>query len=216
MNTGENIRNALHVLYKTYENIDKLLNDCQAAATDCGYYQPCPKFLNWSISKKIPLSWLINDFIVLFQHNNTPDGFNENGWKKAPVYVLEICLGLEDDISQLPTLYLSQFCYSDSIDWKTLCRDFANFYDPIHADDNDFQRTNDIPRTTYLTTTEAKKIYNGLDHVVTIEIPLLELNADNMREKIFGSFELLRTRQNIKAHTDSTANQDYRAYFPVV
>ena len=37
MNSNENIRNAFKVVYKTYENIDKLIKYCKTICEDNGY-----------------------------------------------------------------------------------------------------------------------------------------------------------------------------------
>ena len=47
MSTGENIRNAVHVLQKTYENISKMMEHSRSVADEAGYAVVSEKFLRW-------------------------------------------------------------------------------------------------------------------------------------------------------------------------
>lgn len=56
------------------------------------YINSVPKFLRRK-SDNATEAWLLNDFILLFQNAKNEDCESENGWKNAPVFVMEICLG---------------------------------------------------------------------------------------------------------------------------
>ena len=66
MNSNENIRNAFKVVYKTYENIDKLIKYCKTICEDNGYVVCSNKFLRWKSDNNF-YGWAINNFILLFQ-----------------------------------------------------------------------------------------------------------------------------------------------------
>ena len=66
MNSSENISNAVQVLYKTYENVQKLMEYCKAIASENGYTCMINRFLRWKSDNSYD-GWLLNDFILLFQ-----------------------------------------------------------------------------------------------------------------------------------------------------
>ena len=104
MNSNENIRNAFKVVYKTYENIDKLIKYCKTICEDNGYVVCSNKFLRWKSDNNF-YGWAINNFILLFQDKE--DIEIENGFRKGPIYSLEIDFNQES----LPTVYLSKYEY---------------------------------------------------------------------------------------------------------
>lgn len=197
MNTAENIRNALQVLYKTYENVNYLMSDCRAAAEDCGYFNASDKFLRVK-SDRNTNAWLLNDFILLFQQVSDPDCPSGNGWKEGPLYTLEICLGVADDAEQLPTLFLSAFHYTTLDDWRAGCSpaEHWGFFDPVHQNGPFLVRQEGAYRIAQPATKTVQENYWDLVQVITRQIPLLEVTAENMRQQIFGTFDTLRTIHN--------------------
>ena len=80
MSTGENIRNAVHVLQKTYENISKMMEHSRSVADEAGYAVVSEKFLRWRTDVE-PTAWLINNFILLFQSKEDEECVSGNGWR---------------------------------------------------------------------------------------------------------------------------------------
>ena len=79
MSTGENIKNAVHVLYKTYASISKLMEQCRAEAEDNGDLLMSDKFLRWKSDSNSD-GWLLNSMILVFQRRDDPDCESGNGW----------------------------------------------------------------------------------------------------------------------------------------
>lgn len=194
MSTGDNIRNAVHVLYKTYASISKLMEQCKAEAEGQGYILLSDKFLRWK-SDSSSDGWLLNSMILVFQRREDPDCDSGNGWKDAPVYTMEVCLGLKDDPSYGPELVLSKFEYPSINDWHEGCSpaDHWGFHQPIHpgkkfpfavVEDGGFK---------VITPTSAKKAegYWELRRAVSKGYPLVDVTSTNMIELVFGTFDRL-------------------------
>lgn len=194
MNSAENIRNALHIVYKTYENVEKLMQYTKVVSREkTDYCASVEKFLRRK-SDNDTTAWLLNDFILIFQNSKDHDCKSENGWKDAPVYVMEIYLGdeeyAEDDF---PAIYLSKFEYADMNSWSEGCSPANHwvFYYPLrYSDYMNFSITDDltiaIPKNE-----KASKTYWGLKKVTTKKLDLFEVTSGNLEEKIFGAFDEL-------------------------
>ena len=194
MNSSKNIQNALHVLYKTYENVQKLMDYTKVVAQEKTDYKiSSNKFLRYK-SDNEPTAWLLNDFILLFQDNKDKECESKNGWKDAPVYVMEIYLGDEDyDEDDLPAIYLSKFEYNDINEWYEGCSpaDHWGFYWPLRSSeemsfDSRENITIAIPKNE-----KASKTYWDLKKVTTKNLDLFEVTSENLKEKVFGTFDEL-------------------------
>lgn len=185
-----NIKNALEVISKTYENINKLMEYCKTVACEKTNYTPAvTKFLRYKSDLDCD-GWLISDFILLFQNKADAKCQSGNNWLDGCVYVMEICLG-EDKI--LPTVFLSKFVYEDINSWSEGCSPANHwaFYYPIRRKDlMDITNENGY-RISRPKNKKNSETYWGLKKAITSEIPLLDLNADNLQNKIFGEFDRL-------------------------
>lgn len=192
MNSSENIKNALKVIFKTYENVEKLMEYSKAiAAEKTDYTSSVPKFLRKK-SDNDTEAWLLNDFILLFQNKNNEECESCNGWRNGPLYVLEICLG-EKRNDNIPLLYLSKFEYNSINEWSEGCSPANHwaFYYPLRNKDYlDYEMKGEYKVATPKNE-KGSKAYWGLKKVTSKTIGLLEVTSDNLQEKIFGEFDKL-------------------------
>lgn len=191
MNSSENISNAVQVLYKTYENVQKLMEYCKAIAGESGYTCIINRFLRWKSDNDYN-GWLLNDFIVLFQ-KESDSFYKKNKWHDGPVYVMEIKLGDIDDALLNPTVYLSKFTYNDIKSWSEGCSvsSHAIFYWPlrnINLFSIEHNGEYGISRPKNEKTGDA---FWGLKYVITQSFELTTINVNNVKDKIFGAFDEL-------------------------
>lgn len=163
---------------------------CQAIAEkDTDYYPAVSKFLRYKSDNDCD-GWMVTDFFLLYQ--NKHDKKLENGWRNGAIYVMEINLEEED----IPTVFLSKFEYTDMGSWTSGCSpaNYWAFYWPIRIDEMDYEKHTDVSVAIPKKSMEQKiaKDYWGLKRVVTVEVPLIELTADNVKDKVFGSFERIK------------------------
>lgn len=88
MTLGENIHNAFLVVFKTLENIEKLINRCQEKCIKEMYHLPADRFLRYS-SDTNWTGWIYWSFILLYQRREDGEVMG-NDWIDGPVYALEI------------------------------------------------------------------------------------------------------------------------------
>lgn len=194
MSSSENIRNALQVLYKTYDNVQKLMDYTKIVAQEkTNYRLAAPKALRWKSDNETH-GWLVSDFILLFQDTVNPDCESKNGWKDAPVYVMEIYLGDKVDEEGLPCIYLSKFEYNDMNSWSEGCSPANHwvFWWPLRDKNNvDFAQQDDywigIPKNE-----KYSSRHWGLKKVTYEKIDLMEVNSENLKQMVFDRFNLLR------------------------
>lgn len=198
MNSAENIRNAFKVVNKTYENINKMMNYCKTIADEGNeYVVSVPKFLRWKSDNEFD-GWLINDFILLFQSKG--DEELENGWRNGPIYVLDIDFDYEDT----PKVYISKFEYKNIENWSNGCSptNHWRFYWPIRkVDEFDFQEIDSNAKDNYKICTPKKgresladNSYWGIKRAVCYTEELTDINAENIKEKIFDRFTWLKDK----------------------
>jgi hypothetical protein len=191
MNSAENIRNAFVVVQKTYENVNKLMEYCKTiAAEKSNYTSAMDKFLRYKSDNDYS-GWCIKDFILLFQRRS--DIELENEWRDGPVFAIEIEL-CSDNLEQMPTVYLSKFEYSDIGSWGKGCSPASHwqFYYPLRYEERmNFETNGEISKATPKTKEMGDRYYRGLTQVRHIHLPLIDINADNAEEKIFGNFDKL-------------------------
>lgn len=196
MSSTENIRNAFHVVYQSYENIQKLINYCKTIGPEkSNYINVVDKFLRYK-SDSSPSGWFIHDFIVLFQNKN--DVQLENEWRDGPIYVMEIELyNVESELERLtdlPCIRLSKFEYNNLQDWKSGCSptNHWRFYDPLRRNDiMNIQEDEDYLRITARDQEASNQSYLGVKKITSKRIPLTDITADNVVDKIFKTFDNL-------------------------
>ena len=193
MNLGENIRNAFEVVLKTYKNVDKLMKYCDLISNDKGYESVTNKFLRYKSDSNYE-GWLINSFTKLYQYKE--DITLENEWRNGPVFVMEI------NFEDVPTVYLSKFEYKDISNWGkgTSPGHYYGFTEPIDCADNGFDEEPIEGMNGYFISKPRVDIldkYWGVERVFYTKIDLLEIDSDNLSEKIFGKFDKLRSIDNI-------------------
>ena len=105
---SENIKNAFSVVYKTLENVKKLMEYCDKVAESNGYCSSTDKFLRNNTDTNVD-GWVYNKFFKIYQSIN--DEKLNNNWRNGPLYVLEI--NLEED----PKYFVSKFEYEDIKGW---------------------------------------------------------------------------------------------------
>ena len=189
----ENIRDAFIAVHKTHENVNQLMEYCRTIANEKTNYKTVNgKFLKWQSSSNY-YGWCIDDFILLFQRET--DAMLKNGWRDSPVYAMEIMLHNDENLEQLPTIYLSKFEYEDIASWEKGCSpsNHQHFYYPTKAkEDMDIQMNGE---KIYLATPKMKETadqyYAGVRKVSFIQLPLMSVTAENVEEAIFGNFEKL-------------------------
>ena len=190
MNSSENIRNAFKVVYKTYENIDKMMKYCKVICEDNNYVQCTNKFLRWKSDSDF-YGWAINNFILIFQ--NKSDMEYENGLRNGPLYVLEIDFSYEC----IPTVYISKYEYKNIDTWsgQFSAADNWRFYWPVRKREY-FKQEKIGEYDIYLPEVNSEiareKYYLGLERAVRYSEDLVDINSDNIAEKIFERFNLLR------------------------
>ncbi|MFV8830221.1 hypothetical protein [Alkalihalobacterium sp. APHAB7] len=196
MSSADNIRNAFHVVYQTYENVQKLIEYCKAIGPEkSNYTAAVDKILRYKSDNKVS-GWFIQDFIILFQNKDHIE--LENGWREGPIYVMEIELfnvNLElERMEGLPCVRLSKFEYDSLLNWESGCSpsNHWRFYYPLRRNDiMNIQENGDdlhiIPRDQE----ESNRYYWGVKKITSKRIPLTDITADNTIEKVFNTFDKL-------------------------
>ena len=186
---GKNIHNAFSVVFNTYQSIEKLMCACQSDEVKQNYYLPTEKFLRYS-SDQYWEGWVYWSFILLYQRN--ADGkCPENGWIDAPVYAVEI--NVDAETCEEPKIYVGKFEYKDICSWTPGCSPANHyiFYDAMHNDELfKIESAGDIKVSVPVDEKVSGK-YWGLKKVTFKEINLVDINADNYYDEIFGTIESL-------------------------
>ena len=192
MNLADNINNAFDVVVKTYENLDKLMRFCDSIANECNYI---PSTENYFLRYKSDANyngWLITSFIKLFQANEDPE--LENEWREGPLFGMDIYL------VGPPVIYLAKYEFEKISDWTHSYFSAAAhwlFAQPIYSEGYNFLRENiDKDNKAYFgscPSSTLKERYWNLERVVYTKIDLTVINADNVKELIFGEFDNLKS-----------------------
>lgn len=193
MNLAENIRNAFTVVHQTYNNIQRLLEHCKITAEEKdNYVSATDKFLRYKSDNDYS-GWYIKDFILLFQRKSDPT--LENEWRDGPIYVIEIELFSDDtDQPKIPTVYLSKFEYSAIESWSKGCSpsNHWRFYYPLRNKDvMNIVSNNGLTIATPKTKELGERYYWGLTKTTSTSISLIDINAENIQEKVFRNFDEL-------------------------
>ena len=191
MNSNENIKNAFKVVFKTYENVDKLMKYCKSVCEDKGYVACSNKFLRWKSDNDF-YGWAINNFILLFQ--DKVDMEMENGFREGPIYAIEIDFSSENS----PTIYLSKYEYKAISQWSNQPispSDNWRFYWPPRK--REYFKLNKFDKYEVYTPeinseSVRNKSYWGLERIVRDSEYLIDINSNNVEDKIFKKFDLIK------------------------
>lgn len=196
MSSADNIRNAFHVVYHTYENINKLMDYCKTIASEqSNYVSVVDKFLRYKSDNDFS-GWFVQNFILLFQNKN--DIELENEWRDGPLYVMEIELYDADfeleEIKELPCIRLSKFEYENIQGWTSGCSPINHwrFYYPLrNGDIMDIQEDGEYSNITVKDLEASNRHYWGVNKITSKRISLTDITADNAVEKLFRTFDSL-------------------------
>lgn len=195
MSTGENIRNALQVLTKTYQSTQKLLSHCRTLAEERGYLSASDRFLRWR-SDQDPAGWLLNSVIQLFQWSGDPECPSGNGFQDGPTYGVEVFLG-SHEADDLPQLFLARYDFEGVNDWTARWSpaDHWLLYHPLHkapdwpvtASGRYQMSLPDTPRTS--------ERYSNLTRVLFRSVPLVDVTPENLESLVFDTFDDLAQQE---------------------
>ena len=189
MSLGKNIRDAFDVVRQTYDNVNKLMDYCKAAASQNGeFVLATPKFLRYKSDMYVS-GWYVSSFILLFQ--DAKDRPLENSWRDGPVYVLEINL-FQPGVYDVPTVNIAKYEYADIQSWSGACSpaDHWIFSDPLYS--LEFEQEDAIYSANVVDIENIGRRYWGLRRIIGIDTPLTEITNENAYETIFGGFRSLR------------------------
>lgn len=194
MNLDENIRNAVVVLRKTYESVNKMLEQCRAVSEDYGYILMSDKVLRWKSDANTD-GWLVNSLILVFQKISDEDCASENGWKDGPIYAVEVFLGSVEEPDLSAQLHVSKFEYNDINTWtgdNLSPADHWAFFGPTHDSHTEFHFTDCEDHFTSEPISEKySRQYWGLVKTTWKAFPLSSVTAENMEQLIFETFDEL-------------------------
>lgn len=197
MNSTNNVNNAFHVVYKTYENIHKLMDYTKTIAPEKSHYvSVVDKFLRYKSDNDFA-GWFIGDFILIFQDRDHSEF--ENEWRDGPLYVMEIELSNgESEMSNthLPCIHLSKFMYGteNMQSWSKGCSpaNHWRFYYPLRNKElMNIEMGKDHVLITPINQESSDRHYWGVQQIISKQIPLMDVTADNVVDKIFATFDSL-------------------------
>ena len=183
----ENLSNAIEVLSKTYENIDKFIKFCDAKAVKNGYEAMTERFLRYKSDKEID-GWLLYFFIKCYLPINNSK--LENGLENEAIYCMNI------DLKEA-CIWLCKYVYDDvkvvsenispATYWvfdEPICSWCTNF--KIEDFNEDYMISRPVNRET------TNKRYWGLKYVIYNRIDLEMVTVENAETEIFGAFDALK------------------------
>lgn len=176
----DNIRAAYQIIFKTHENINNLINTIEnfSKQNNTDYKLLTEKFLRWR-SDVVPQGFMIRYFNLIFQKENDK---NDN-----------IIYGVEISV-EYSCIRVAKYVYNDKILSRlSLARNDEWYYSHPFWNKEIFSVTEEesgykksLPRSQ-----NVKKKYLGLNYALFAEFPLSEIKADNVKEKVFGTFDKL-------------------------
>ncbi len=173
----DNIRNAMQIVRKTHENIDKLMTLTKniAKSSKVNYKLLTEKFLRYSSDTNY-YGWTFGVFALLFKRNDDAQNI---------FYVMEI--DLDSSI-----VNVAKYIYDAPIDFGKYISpaDWTKYGEPLRNDSGNFiyEPTCDFKKSKPKSADVSKK-YLGLDYALFAEFPLSDIKADNVKEKVFGTFD---------------------------
>ena len=178
----DNIRNAMKVVRKTHENVQKLMTYCKnlSKQTGSGYRELlADKDYLRHLSRDDYLSWTIGSFILLFAKDGGGD---------------DTIYGVEIDLDAAKVKAIKYVYDSAIVDEKPVSPgDYWKYAHPLRGD-RKFQICaagefiKSVPKSA-----DISKKYLGLKYALFAEFPLSEIKFSNVKEKIFGTFDKLAT-----------------------
>lgn len=183
-NMDKTIAQAFDIAVETHENIGKLIKRCKSICKESSYehWKKKGDFLHWFESTE-PRSWSTWLIISFFKRKIDVT--------KNSIYVMEINL-------YYPRITVSRFIYPYKVDYdEVLSRSTGSLalYDiynwPVNNLDNKYshEKINGFTKITMPNDSKYNKF--GSSHAWFAEFPLSEIKADNVKEKIFGTFDKL-------------------------
>lgn len=194
MNLNDNIKNAFTVVSKTYENVNKLMNEMDALSSECGYEPILPnKFLRWKSDIDYN-GWFMKSFIKLYQYKDAKKCSGGSGLKNDYIYVVEI--SLENDA----IIYISRYTYEDIDSWQFSfsVSDHWGFYYPVNSENGFIEE--ELEERYCKSRPESDRIkekYWNLVEVIYKCENLVDVNGDNIKEYIFKEFDRLKVMKCI-------------------
>ena len=174
----DNIRNAMKIVRKTQENVGKLMTFTKnlVKESDFGYILLTENFLRYS-SDADRWGWTFGSFILLFKRNDD---------------IKNIIYGMQIDLDDA-AIRVAKYFFDNEINYETRISpaESNKYTNPLWGegifDLNPSETfTKSVPKADYI-----REKYSGLNCVMFAEFPLSEINAGNVQEKIFGTFDKL-------------------------
>ena len=197
MSLGENITNAVYVLNKTYQGIEKLMDATDRISAEEGFTSvspASPRFLRWK-SDQNAWGWFISSFIKVYQHQEAPRCASGTGLRKDSIYGMEISL----DSVALPKIILSRTDYPDLEQANKLSSsDHWRFHWPVQEGTKQIKfqiSSEEFDGKSYKKSVpilpETKKNYWNIEKALFIEESLADIKSDNIKSKVFDGFRYL-------------------------
>jgi len=188
---------AFQTVRKAHKNVQEFISRCIALAEEKGEFELAPMtgnntFLRWS-SDRDSDAWLYYSFIVIFQRRL--DAKLKNGYRNGALYVLE--LNFEQSYFEVPTANIARYDYDNiAKNWSTnpiSPSDHWIFYHPMYNGLIEFSEY-ESGEMYCGEVAEPLERYWGLKRIMGYEVPLSEITADKVYEKIFSMFKELAER----------------------
>lgn len=174
------ILNAFDIAAETHENISKLIKSCKKLCKESGYEVLTKDFIHWWTCNDnddpiLPssASWSTRWFILLFKRKDD---------RKNTLYMMEVNL-------TVPNVTAAKFIYNYEVDYSEMIKNykFDSYSFPVNMDDRySYKEINGFTKATLKTNKKSWANCVWFD-----EFSLSEIRGDNVREKIFGTFDKL-------------------------
>ena len=177
------ILDAFDIAAKTHENIGKLIKSCKGMCEKSGYKLLTKEFIRWWTTRDdddptLPASasWSTRWFILLFKRKDD---------EKNTVYMMEVNL-------TVPNVTAAKFIYKSEVNYSNVNKDFDSYSWPVNMDDRYSYKEVEVNGFTFTKATlQTYRNKYWANQVLFNEFPLSEINAGNVQEKIFGTFDKL-------------------------
>ena len=177
------ILDAFDIAAKTHENIEKLIKSCKGMCEKSGYKLLTKEFIRWWTTRDdddptLPASasWSTRWFILLFKRKDD---------EKNTVYMMEVNL-------TVPNVTAAKFIYKSEVNYSNVNKDFDSYSWPFNMDDRYSYKEVEVNGFAFTKATlQTYRNKYWANQVLFNEFPLSEINAGNVQEKIFGTFDKL-------------------------
>ena len=191
MSLGRNVHNAVAVVFKTLQSIEKLMIKIRAELDEEKYYMPADRFMRYNSDVSWE-GWIYWSFILLFQRKEDGEVM-ENGWINGPVYAVEI--NIDSDTCDEPELIVAKMNFGDISDWNKGCSpsNHTLFYDAIHANKDIYEVKSENSDYAWVGVKvgSEENTFWGFENMVYAIKDLMTVNQGNYKDKIFGTIEEL-------------------------